>query len=724
MRLEMELLSDLCSASGENSSGIVDIDICFDELGLPYIPAKRIKGCLREAALELLECKNDENGFELIDKIFGKSGDMEGGELYIGNGYLENYDELRKGIISAKEDKKLEKIFNRQRIQDNYTRIRVQTSIDDNTKTAKENSLRVTRVINKGNKFYFEVKIDDEEEQDLLKEACKVLRSIGLRRTRGFGEVSLSLIDSENASNFKISNKAASTYSTVKLKLRLESPLLISGGSNSINITESYIPGSAFLGYFANRFIKKYNLGANAHEDKDFRRIFLEGSVVFDNAYISDSDYNDFIPCPLSIFKVKNSNDYINLAFIDHNESIPEKKSVRDTYVCPIYDDEYYFISPKRDIEYHHKRPKDRTLGHPVENNGQFYEYEVLSPNQNFLTKISGNRNDIDLIISLIPDDNIIYLGKSKNAQYAQVRIIDIEEDDERNDDIIMKGDRFSIVLLSPMILLNKHGFSEVTPQLFHNKLREHINGCKLISSFIESKITSGFNTKWMMYRQQYNAFNPGSIFNFIYEGEGNLYVSDIENLRLGLRVNEGFGKLKVFTCYDEVTEIKEYNSCNGNERFDYEEYSPSFRELYKSLIDKEIKRRLKYKAIEKIIKYKKYDKNIRGAFLFKITSIINEAESFSLLIDNLCNISIKEKKESAIRLFLEDKFHADLDIKDLESSIEKKFINMLNNMDLPNEYGIDEHFKNNLFNYFKYYYLTLLNYIKLEERKGINYGR
>ncbi|NLM45007.1 MAG: hypothetical protein GX201_13535, partial [Clostridiales bacterium] len=80
--------------------------------------------------------------------------------------------------------------------------------------------------------------------------------------------------------------------------------------------------------------------------------------------------------------------------------------------------------------------------------------------------------------------------------------------------------------------------------------------------------------------------------------------------------------------------------------------------------------------------------------------------------------ISIKEKKEAAIRLFLEDKFHVDLDRKNLESSIEHKFINIFDNMDLPKEYGIFEYFKNNLFNYFKYYYLTLLNYIKFEERK------
>ena len=61
MKIKIELLSDLCTTSGETYNSLVDTDITYDEYGIPYIPAKRMKGCIREAALELVE-------FGIIDK--------------------------------------------------------------------------------------------------------------------------------------------------------------------------------------------------------------------------------------------------------------------------------------------------------------------------------------------------------------------------------------------------------------------------------------------------------------------------------------------------------------------------------------------------------------------------------------------------------------------------------------------------------------------------------
>ena len=53
----MELKSDSCAGTGEGVGGIVDVEVNFDEHGIPYIPAKRIKGILREEAMELIALK-------------------------------------------------------------------------------------------------------------------------------------------------------------------------------------------------------------------------------------------------------------------------------------------------------------------------------------------------------------------------------------------------------------------------------------------------------------------------------------------------------------------------------------------------------------------------------------------------------------------------------------------------------------------------------------------
>ena len=66
-QLIITLKSDLCAGSGYSYAGIVDSDLCYDIYGIPYIPAKRLKGCLREAA-GLIGLTEEETG-----RIFGKA---------------------------------------------------------------------------------------------------------------------------------------------------------------------------------------------------------------------------------------------------------------------------------------------------------------------------------------------------------------------------------------------------------------------------------------------------------------------------------------------------------------------------------------------------------------------------------------------------------------------------------------------------------------------------
>ena len=59
--LVITLKSDLCAGSGYSYAGIVDSDVCYDSYGFPYIAARRLKGCLREAA-ELIGFTKEEIG--------------------------------------------------------------------------------------------------------------------------------------------------------------------------------------------------------------------------------------------------------------------------------------------------------------------------------------------------------------------------------------------------------------------------------------------------------------------------------------------------------------------------------------------------------------------------------------------------------------------------------------------------------------------------------------
>ena len=44
MEIKIKLLSDLCTYSGETYNSVVDTDVAYDENGIPYIAAKRLRG--------------------------------------------------------------------------------------------------------------------------------------------------------------------------------------------------------------------------------------------------------------------------------------------------------------------------------------------------------------------------------------------------------------------------------------------------------------------------------------------------------------------------------------------------------------------------------------------------------------------------------------------------------------------------------------------------------
>ena len=70
MEIKIQLLSDLCTYSGESYNSMVDTDVSYDRYGIPNIPAKRLKGCIREAALEMKELGMISQ--DQFDEIFGK----------------------------------------------------------------------------------------------------------------------------------------------------------------------------------------------------------------------------------------------------------------------------------------------------------------------------------------------------------------------------------------------------------------------------------------------------------------------------------------------------------------------------------------------------------------------------------------------------------------------------------------------------------------------------
>ena len=200
IRIELELLSPALVGSGGGFGAVIDQDVVFDDTGLPYIPGKRVKGCLRDAALEvrdMFECARI--GANLpeteINKTFGIIGSGDSPALHFHDLTMEEYEPNRQWLRFLEQEPKYAPFITREAVLRNYTDIRQQTRIEDDG-TAANHSLRTLRVLRKGLVFsgVVEIREENRELHRILQLAAMNWRRFGTHRNRGFGEVRCTLI--------------------------------------------------------------------------------------------------------------------------------------------------------------------------------------------------------------------------------------------------------------------------------------------------------------------------------------------------------------------------------------------------------------------------------------------------------------------------------------------------------------------------------------------------
>ncbi|MEI6043464.1 MAG: RAMP superfamily CRISPR-associated protein [Chloroflexota bacterium] len=206
--VEIKLLSDTAPGTGEGELGGIDRSISHTSTGLPLIPARRLKGCLREAAKELSEALTLSGLEEFarpeqIDQLFGRPGQSFSGWLKLEDGHLQNATKLESWLDWA--TKKERTIFGREAVLANFTSLRAQTAMGRLSGGSLPETLRVSRVINRqllfrANLFLEQPPSDKADEialLNLLALVCAALRRMGLSRNRGLGEVQVRLMDGE-----------------------------------------------------------------------------------------------------------------------------------------------------------------------------------------------------------------------------------------------------------------------------------------------------------------------------------------------------------------------------------------------------------------------------------------------------------------------------------------------------------------------------------------------
>lgn len=193
--LKVNLESPLHLGSGKGDV-VIDAEIVHDRYGLPYFPAKRLKGLLFESALEVAEML-EVSGRKIfssddVKKVFGK--DNAQAELFFHDLHLQDYENLQKQW--AYLQKEFKNILSYRDVLEAYTSLRYQTSIDENGVT-EDGSLHNMRALDSGLTFVGEIKFEGGDlylAEKILVCAAANLRYAGAKRNRGFGKISCELI--------------------------------------------------------------------------------------------------------------------------------------------------------------------------------------------------------------------------------------------------------------------------------------------------------------------------------------------------------------------------------------------------------------------------------------------------------------------------------------------------------------------------------------------------
>lgn len=559
MRIRMELLSDALAGSGEAFAGTVDKDIAFDERGLPFIPAKRIRGVLRESMKELEFLGLAEPGTS--EALFGVPGASASSPFIIHDGRVENAETLAAFLDSAKLTNKLADIFAPRFVLECFSYLRAQTSVEDGV--AKENTLRISRVLKKGQVFHFEAECPSHY-RTVLEAACASTRAFGASRNRGLGEIRLFCEDAlerkgKTAQVTFPARDAENVVHEMPVSIRSLSLLIASDRIGENGDSGGFIPGSFLLGALAARYLTVN--GKDSASNPSFVRLFLSGETIWCNLYpVPNEDSSEgYAPSPVSIRKYKNRDTFFDLSCVDNSEKEPHK-GLGEVFLVQRGNKTYYAHSPRMTIQYHHRRAEDpaygRALGPEADipgdrDKGTFFQFQSLERDQFFKGSIIGSLEDLKTVSSLLPEDGILRLGKSRTAQYGRCRVslssprpLGREEDEVWED-----GETLLFRLLSDTILLNENGHPEPNPRLLAKEVAHILDVPEGVSVdetriFVRKRLVGGYLGVWNLPRVQYPAIAAGSVIAMMNDSGKSLDMARLRRTGVGLRVVDGFGRL------------------------------------------------------------------------------------------------------------------------------------------------------------------------------------
>lgn len=528
----VKLLLPAITASLGTIGKDIDVEIKRDKEGKPFFSGKQVKGILRERVFQFKNALNeDSNSF--IKKYFGDEGN-----------YIEKNDfsKIIFSNLTLKKDNK-EKIGSRHGIR-----------IDRRTRTTIPKSLFNYEFLRENNEFEGELTFKDDIDREDLKfilASLFHLDFIGGFKSRGLGKIEVS-IDGKNINSLeeivknlkfeeKKVNKDKVNNKLVKYayELVLDEPLILKAReiSNYVEV-KKYLQGSTIRGALIEFFVK-------------------EGIKLDDILKIKASDATKGKVSLASLFKTKYQipgKDKVDKAQTTVIEIAGVKLERYSEQDFSIVGNE---VSIKID-------PKTKSVESGMLFNSEYLSSYEKDKNQNY--KKIELMGDVELPKELINKNQVytIYIGKLKTKGFGKASII-FKDYIEKNEDLIPRINKFNEGIpknekeeLKGKTLVTFDLQSDIV--LPFNDIYDAQEQFKILAnlsdkfefnysrSFVNTSKLEGYNLINNIRKIDELVFSRGSVFTFEienYKDELEL-LNKIEEKGIGLRKNEGFGRVKI----------------------------------------------------------------------------------------------------------------------------------------------------------------------------------
>lgn len=372
--------------------------------------------------------------------------------------------------------------------------------------------------------------------------------------------------------------------------------------------TKSYISGSVMRGAFISNYIMLNKIrDINTGEHKE---LLLKDNIRFLNAYPLKG--NRAYPTPKCFFALK-----------DDLKSIHKKRSIKIKTDIAGLSDDYERIKSFEFLDGKFNKGKatvvnvDKTENLHIKKknkneNNKIFRYESICSGQKFRGIIECADEKTLEIVKDILNKGIFYLGGSKGSGYGLCKITNIIETDIHpefiqiddsfydEDNVFESSERIFIYALSDIIYRNKFGEYKTYIDTEDIEKKLGVKNAKLINSYVETDIFTGFNNKWGYRLPLVNGIKAGSILE--YEIEGDISLLDVKKFiedGIGERKNEGFGRVLVLE--DIICSRIEIKNSN-NEQYDLELLEPKQQKQMQLIVNRIYAKKLQLELSKKVI--------------------------------------------------------------------------------------------------------------------------